>query len=158
MSKDFAERAKEIELNSRELFQAAPGPMGAYRDLMTKVSSDGVLDGNLKGDAGTMLLVEAANGGDGLENVPSPLFGDQKQQQVPLAGKVEAEEGFLLLQAFAADRGDDGGAGSARLARRIQNGIAVLVVNQCHDEFQSHSALPSIWRGPGARRLSLNIP
>ncbi|HJP22787.1 MAG: carboxymuconolactone decarboxylase family protein [Alphaproteobacteria bacterium] len=48
MSKDFAERAKEIDLNSRELFQAAPGPMGAYRDLMTKVSADGVLDGKTK--------------------------------------------------------------------------------------------------------------
>ncbi len=48
MSKDFAERAKEIDLNSRELFQAAPGPMAAYRDLMTKASADGALDGKTK--------------------------------------------------------------------------------------------------------------
>jgi AhpD family alkylhydroperoxidase len=48
MGNDYAARATAIALASRELFRAAPGPMGAYRDLMTKVSVDGALDAKTK--------------------------------------------------------------------------------------------------------------
>ncbi len=48
MSKDYAERAKEIDLNARNLYQAAPDLMGAYRGLMQSASADGVLDTKTK--------------------------------------------------------------------------------------------------------------
>lgn len=48
MSQDHVERAKQIDLNGRELFQAASGPMGAFRELMKSATEDGALEGKTK--------------------------------------------------------------------------------------------------------------
>ena len=48
MSKDYQERAREIDLNNRTMFQAAPEPMKGYMALMKAATADGVLDGKTK--------------------------------------------------------------------------------------------------------------
>lgn len=48
MAKDYKERGKEMDLNSRSLFQAAPEVMGGFRTLMAKATSDGALDAKTK--------------------------------------------------------------------------------------------------------------
>ncbi len=48
MAKDYAERGKEIDLNNRTLFQAAPEVMGGFRAILTKATSDGALDAKTK--------------------------------------------------------------------------------------------------------------
>jgi len=48
MSKDYQERAREIDLNNRTMFQAAPEAMKGYVALMKSATSDGAIDGKTK--------------------------------------------------------------------------------------------------------------
>jgi len=48
MTKDYVERAKEIDLNNRAIFQAAPETMGGFRKVVESVSADGALDAKTK--------------------------------------------------------------------------------------------------------------
>jgi AhpD family alkylhydroperoxidase len=48
MSKDYAERAREIDLNNRAIFQAAPEAMGGFRKVVEAVSKDGALTAKTK--------------------------------------------------------------------------------------------------------------
>lgn len=48
MAKDYAERGREIDLNNRALFQAAPDVMSGFRTIMTKATSDGAMSAKTK--------------------------------------------------------------------------------------------------------------
>jgi AhpD family alkylhydroperoxidase len=48
MSKDYVERAKEIDLNNRALFQAAPDAMGGFRKVVEAATTDGALSAKTK--------------------------------------------------------------------------------------------------------------
>jgi len=48
MSKNYIERAKEIDLNNRAMFQAAPKTMQGYMGLMKAATTAGALDSKTK--------------------------------------------------------------------------------------------------------------
>lgn len=48
MTKDYLERAREIDLNNRVMFQAAPEAMGGFRKVVEATAKDGALDAKTK--------------------------------------------------------------------------------------------------------------
>lgn len=48
MSKDYVARAKEIDLNNRAVFQAAPETMGGFRNVVEAAGKDGALSAKVK--------------------------------------------------------------------------------------------------------------
>ena len=48
MAKDYIERGKEIDLNNRTLYQAAPDVLGGFRTILAKATADGALDPKTK--------------------------------------------------------------------------------------------------------------
>lgn len=48
MSKDYLERAKQIDLNNRAMFQAAPDAMGGFRKVVEATAQDGALEAKAK--------------------------------------------------------------------------------------------------------------
>ena len=66
----------------------------------------GVLDRDLKGNAGTALFVEAPDNRYFLEDIAAQLLGHQEQDKIPLTREVKAEKCLLGHQPLASPRAE----------------------------------------------------